>query len=102
MITILDAMVNNTVKSFVANNLAAFNAAGNIVAAVTQPKAIGFTVDRNNKSSLTKAGKILPRCVVTHRREPGEFREYLLQQTTLSQAAESCKSRRKVQRIDGE
>ena len=63
----MDAMVNNTVKSFVTNNPAAFNVAGNIVAAVTQPKAIGVTVDRNNKSSITKAGKVLPRCVVTHR-----------------------------------
>ena len=50
---------------------------------------------------VEKEGETLPTCAVTHRNVPGEFRGYLQQQTTLSQAAESCKSRRKVQRIDG-
>ena len=60
------------------------------------------TLLNNRNIDIKKEGEILPLCAVTHRYEPGEFREYLLQQTTLSQAAESCQSRRKVQRIDGE
>ena len=98
-------MKNETVKSIVSNNFDQFDKIAQAAkAAAEMPNAIDLVIDRNNRITdfVKKAGEILPHCAVTRRCEPGEFRGHLLQQTTLSQAAESSKSRRKVQRIDGE